>query len=59
MKIYMYDAVTEVFIGLLTTSWTKNQIDTGTLLIYNRIKYVVVNSENVEPDVFSVTVNRI
>jgi hypothetical protein len=59
MTLYLYDDATKDFIGQLSTRWLKEQIPSGTLIIYEKTKYVVVTSTPTgQPNSFNVTVNR-
>ena len=58
MTIYIYDDATRDYIGELRTAWIKEQIPPGTLIIYEKTKYIVVTSEaQSQPNTFVVTVN--
>ena len=59
MKIYIYDEETNEYIGELNTASNRTNVPHGTMLIVNKIKYLVVRSEQVEnTNDFTVTVNR-
>lgn len=59
MKIYIYDEITNNYIGELHRVGNLPNLPIGTMLIVNKIKYLVVRSEQVEnTNDFSVTVNR-
>jgi hypothetical protein len=60
MTIYLYDAASAKYIGVLNTAWIREQILPGMLIIFEKIKYVVITSEQQsQPYIFNVTVNRI
>ena len=60
MTIYIYDDATRDYIGELKTAWIKETIPPGTLIIYEKVKYIVVTSQQgVDPNTFSVTVNQV
>ena len=60
MTIYIYDDATRDYIGELKTAWIKENIPSGTLIIFEKQKYIVVTSEKgIEPNTYSVTVNRV
>jgi len=60
MTIYLYDDATREFIGQLNTAWVREQVPPGILIIFEKIKYMVVTSEKQsQPYTFSVTVNRV
>lgn len=59
MTLYLYDYATTNYIGELQTAWIREQIPPGTLIIFEKIKYIVVTSEpQSQPYTFVVTVNR-
>lgn len=59
MTIYLYDDATRNYIGELKTAWIKEQIPPGTMIIYEKVKYIVVTSQQeTDPNTFTVTVNR-
>lgn len=59
MTIYLYDDATRDYIGELNTAWIKEQIPPGMLIIFQKIKYLVVTSQQeADPNTFIVTVNR-
>lgn len=60
MTIYLYDDATRNYIGELKTAWIKEQIPSGTMIIYKKVKYIVVTSQQeTDPNTFTVTVNRV
>lgn len=60
MTIYLYDNATTEYIGQMNTAWVREQVPPGILIIFEKIKYVVVSSEQqIQPNIFSVTVNRV
>lgn len=59
MTINLYDDATRDYIGELKTAWIKEQIPPGMLIIFQKIKYLVVTStQETDPNTFTVTVNR-
>lgn len=59
MTIYLYDDATRQYIGQLNTAWVREQVPPGMLIIFEKIKYMVVTSEQQsQPYTFSITVNR-
>lgn len=59
MTIYLYDDATGNYIGELKTAWIKEQVPPGTMIIYEKVKYIVVTStQETDPNTFTVTVNR-
>lgn len=49
MTVYLYEANTSNYIGEFTVKQNKSQLDNGSLILYNRQKYMVVNSNDVTP----------
>lgn len=49
MTLYLYESNTNNYIGEFTVKQNKTQLDAGTLIFYNRQKYMVVNSNDVTP----------
>lgn len=59
MTIYLYDDATRDYIGELKTAWIKEHVPPGTMIIYEKVKYIVVTStQEADPNTFTVTVNR-
>ena len=59
MTIYLYDHATQAYIGELKTKWIKNGVPAGTLIMFDKIKYIVVDIERQgDTNSYSVTVNR-
>lgn len=60
MTIYLYDDATTDYIGQLNTAWIRENINAGMLIIFEKIKYMVVTSEQQsQPYTYIVTVNRL
>ena len=59
MTIYIYDNVTRDYIGELTSTVIKETTPPGTLIIYEKTKYIVVTTKNgPQPNTVIVTVNK-
>ena len=48
MKIYLYDEITNEYIGELSTFANRPNLPVDTMLIYNKVKYLIVASEQLE-----------
>ena len=48
MKIYLYDELTNEYIGELSTFSNRPNLPVDTMLIYNKVKYLIVASEQLE-----------
>lgn len=60
MTLYLYLNKTSIYIGQLNTAWVKDEIPSGTLIIFERKKYIVVDArKEAEPNTFTVSVNPV
>ncbi len=48
MKIYLYDETTNEYIGELNSLGNRSNLPVDTMVIYNKVKYLIVASEQLE-----------